>query len=193
MFSNKTVIRICAPVYIACIAGWSLVGNHALTIPFLMLIHIASGMALGGINLAITNIGLKLASKDEAIVYIAARNMVNAFIPALAPILGGLMADMLTAKQLIPDFSLKIPMGGSSATVFHLSNWTLFFVFSAILASISLRFLKQVKEEGEVAKSEVVIKMKTSLRQIFIRRHIGPVRAYIPNIFRLTKERPKRA
>jgi MFS family permease len=169
-FSNKTVIRICAPIYIACIIGWSLVGNHILTIPFLMLIHIISGMATGGINLAITNIGLKLAPKDEAIVYIAARNMVNAFIPALAPIAGGLIADFLVSHQLIANFSLKVPLGNSMVTIFHLSNWSMFFVFSALFALVSLRFLKMVSEEGEVGKEHVVNQMVSSLKLIFVRK-----------------------
>ncbi len=65
-FSNKTVIRVCAPMYIACILGWTFLGNYVLTIPLLIVIHVISGISTGGINLSITNIGLKLASKDEA-------------------------------------------------------------------------------------------------------------------------------
>jgi MFS family permease len=165
-FSNKTVIRICAPVYIGCIVGWSLVGNHILTIPFLILIHVVSGITTGGINLSINNIGLKLAAKDEAIVYIASRNMVNAFIPALAPIFGGIIADFLTNHNFIADFSLNIPLGNSVTTVFHFTNWTIFFVFSAAMGVLSLRFLKNVKEEGEVEKGFVMHQLVRSLRVV---------------------------
>lgn len=192
-FSNKTVIRICAPIYIACIIGWSLVGNHVLTIPFLILIHIVSGMATGGINLAITNIGLKLAAKNEAILYIAARSMVNAFIPALAPIFGGLLADMLTSHHMIANFSLRIPIGNSVVTVFHFSNWTLFFVCSAIMAMLSLKFLRQVKEEGEVEKGHVVNEMMTSLRLILVRSDFSSMISYVPNIFTRSRDKQKRA
>ncbi len=180
-YSNKTVIRICAPVYIACIAGWSLVGNHVLTIPFLMLIHVVSGITIGGINLSITNIGLKLASKDEAIVYIAARNMVNAFIPALAPILGGVLADFLTAHQVVANFSWNLRLGDSLVTVFYLSNWTVFFLFSALLGMMSLKFLKQLKEDGEVDKRYVMNEMVSAVRMKWIRRQLASVKVNDPS------------
>jgi len=163
-FSNKTVVRICAPMYIACIAAWSLIGNHLLTVPFLIIIHIVSGISIAGINLAIVNIGFKLASKNEATVYMAARNMVNAFIPALAPILGGLMADLLISNGIIANYSWKLHLGNSVVTIFHISNWTFFFTFSAIMALISLRFLKELREVGEVEKSKVVHLMLTNFR-----------------------------
>lgn len=163
-FSNKTVIRICAPIYIGCIIGWSLVGNHVLTVPLLVIIHIITGMATGGINLAIANIGLKLAPQSESIVYIAARNMVNAFIPALAPIVGGMVADFLVSQQMIADYSLKIPAGNSAVTIFRLTNWNLFFMFSALMAFASLKFLRMIKEEGEIGKQHVVVEMVASIR-----------------------------
>lgn len=137
-FSNKTVIMIAAPVYIGCLVAWALVSKNSFTIPFLVIIHIVSGIAIGGINLAITNIGLKLASKDQAIVYIAARNMANAFIPALAPLLGGVLADYF--------------------------SWHYFFITSAALAVISLQYLKQVAEPGEIGRNELMNEMGTSLR-----------------------------
>ncbi|HUQ67045.1 MAG TPA: MFS transporter [Flavitalea sp.] len=163
-FSNKTVIRICAPAYILCMVGWSLVGNHMLTVPFLTFIHILSGLTTGGINLAITNIGMKLAPQEESIVYIAARNIVNAFIPALAPIFGGMLADFLVTHRMVADYSLKVPLGGNVITVFKFTNWNLFFMLSAAMAFGSLQFLKKVKEDGEVGKGHVVIEMFSTIK-----------------------------
>ena len=168
-FSNKTVIRICAPAYIACIIGWSLVGQHVFTVPFLVIIHIITGLTTGGINLAITNIGLKLAPQEDAIVYIAARNMVNAFIPALAPLFGGMMADFLVSHQMVADYSLRMPFNGSVVTIFRITNWNLFFMISAAMAFLSLRFLRQVNENGERHKDHLVVEMVTSIKSI-IRR-----------------------
>jgi MFS family permease len=163
-FSNKTVIRICAPVYILCIVGWSLVGNHILTVPFLVIIHIITGLTTGGINLAITNIGLKLAPQNESVVYIATRNMVNAFIPALAPLFGGMLADTLVSHNFMANYSLKVPIGSSVVTVLKITNWNLFFMLSAIMAFASLKFLRRIEEIGEVAKGYVVVEMVTSLK-----------------------------
>jgi MFS family permease len=157
-FSNKTVISICAPVYIACLIGWSLVGKNSFTIPALVLIHIVSGMTTGGINLALTNIGLKLASREQAVVYIAARSMVNAFIPALAPLFGGILADYF--------------------------EWHYFFITSAVLAIISLQFLKGVKEEGELGKTALMNEMRSSINLKVIRRELIAVGSYVPNMFR---------
>jgi MFS family permease len=168
-FSNKTVIRICAPVYIACIVGWSLVGNHVLTVPFLVVIHVITGLTTGGINLAITNIGFKLAPQEHATVYMAVRNMVNAFIPALAPLFGGMLADFLVSKQMITDLSLSVPLNGSVVTVFRITNWNLFFTASATLAFLSLRFLRTVNENGEREKDHLVIEMVSSIKSM-IRR-----------------------
>jgi MFS family permease len=150
-FSNKTVIRICAPLYILCILGWTLAGHASLTFPLLILIHILSGITTAGINLSITNIGLKLAGKNDAIVYIAARNMLNAFIPALAPLLGGLLADHI--------------------------DWKYFFVISAAMAFCSLRFLKTLKEEGEVGKGVAVNAMMSAIRLKLQRREVVEKRA----------------
>ena len=36
---------------------------------------------------------IEVAPQKDAIVYIAAKNMITAFIPALAPVIGGLLAD----------------------------------------------------------------------------------------------------
>jgi MFS family permease len=169
-FSNKTVIRICAPIYLLCILGWGLVGNHMLTIPFLVVIHVITGLTTGGINLAITNIGFKLAPQNDATVYMAVRNMVNAFIPALAPILGGMFADFLVSKSFVTDYSWKIPFNGSVITILKISNWNIFFAASVVLAFISLRLLKKVNENGELQKGRLVVEMVTSFKSIMRRR-----------------------
>lgn len=173
-YSNKTVIRICAPAYILCIVGWSLVGNYILTVPFLVVIHIISGLTTGGINLAINNIGLKLAPSNESIVYIAARNMINAFIPALAPLFGGMIADFLVSHEMIADYSLTVPLHGSVVTLLKITNWNLFFIISALMAFASLKFLRQVQENGEVGKNHVVVMMFSTLRTRLEKREFFP-------------------
>jgi MFS family permease len=166
-FSNKTIISICAPLYIGCILAWTFTAMptvHALTMPLLIIIHIVSGVATAGINLAISNIGIKLAPKDEAIVYIAARNMITAMIPAIAPILGGFMADFFASRQLAWSFQWQSPNGSSMINILELRHWDFFFVIGAVLAFCSLRLLRQVKEQGEVNKDVVVTEMLTTFK-----------------------------
>jgi MFS family permease len=75
-YSNKTIIKIAAPIYILCILSWpfaAMASSFLVTISIVAIINILSGLSISGINLAIGNIGLKLASKNEAIVYLSAK------------------------------------------------------------------------------------------------------------------------
>lgn len=154
-FSNKTIISICAPLYVFAILAWSFTGIAGLTIPLLVAIHIVSGMATAGINLGLNNIGLKLAPANEAIVYLAARNVVTALVPSLAPILGGLMADFFINHNVVSYIGLK---------GMNLSHWTFFFAIGSLMALASLKMLRLVKEDGEVSRDIVVARMAHRLK-----------------------------
>ena len=157
-YSNKTIIHICAPVYIICIIAWTFTSMPTLqffTLPMLVVIHMLSGMSTSGINLAISNIGLKLAPKEEAIVYIAAKNMFTAFLPAIAPLVGGILADFFASQQW---------------HILHFQQWHFFFLIGGSLAFLSLRLLKRVKEEGEVAKTIVVKQLRRNFRTNLARK-----------------------
>ncbi|MEJ7738206.1 MAG: MFS transporter [Chitinophagaceae bacterium] len=158
-FSNKTVIRICAPVYAVCIFAWTLTENFVSplsSIFFLLLISIGSGISTAGVNLAMSNISLKMAPKEDAIVYISARNMITSLFPAIAPVLGGLMADFFASHSLSWSMQWTTPSGNSMVHLLELQHWSFFFFIGAVLAMISLRLLKDVTEEGEI-KREVMV------------------------------------
>jgi MFS family permease len=60
-FSNKTIISLCAPLYIVCIMAFAFTaipGYRLLTIALLIIIYLLSGIATAGINLALNNVGL---------------------------------------------------------------------------------------------------------------------------------------
>jgi MFS family permease len=178
-FSNKTIIRLGAPLYVLTLFAWIFTSAPALksfTIPFLALIYTVSGIAIAGINLAISNISLKLAPKDQAIVYIAARNTIIALFPAIAPLLGGVLADFLTSQQF---------------HFLYFQQWHLFFFTGAVLAILSLRFLARVKEEGEVAKRAVVTEMRRQFRKnIFVKSSVAlPGKIYSLAIWLSLKKR----
>jgi MFS family permease len=167
-FSNKTIIGICAPIYIACIFAWTFTtmpAVHMFTIPLLILIHIFSGIATAGINLALSNIVFKLAPKGEAIVYISARSMMTALISAIAPMIGGLMADFFTSHQLAWNIQWTGPEGSTMFHLIELQQWDFFFVLGGLMAIFSLRWLSSLKEEGEVQKRVVVKEMAVSFRK----------------------------
>lgn len=166
-FSNKTIIRIAAPVYILCILGWSFVmlpSSHTITLFLIGLINVLSGVSTSGINLAINNIGIKLAPKEEAIVYISARNMIVAFVSALGPLLGGFLADFFSTRSFVWNVQWNGAHGTSVIHLLELQNWNFLFIIGGLLAIAALKTLGKVKEEGEVEKDVAVAQMRVVFR-----------------------------
>lgn len=100
----------------------------------LVLLHVMTGISTGGINLALTNIGLKLAPKTDAIIYITVKNMVASFFTALGPILGGLLVDYFATRELQISISWKSPNLQSAAKLIYLHEWNFLFLLASILA-----------------------------------------------------------
>ena len=169
-YSNKTIIRICAPIFITCIFSWTFVAmapNHIVRLLMLIMIHIVSGISAAGIDLAINNMAIKLAPANEAISYICARNIVVALFAAAGPIAGGLMADFFATHQF--NFNVEWH-GASGVSKFHLlelQNWNFFFVISAVLALLSMRLVNRVREQGEAHKEMVTLVMRKSFARGF--------------------------
>jgi MFS family permease len=165
-YSNKTIISICAPTFITCILSWTFVAmtpNHIVGIALLFVIHLVSGISAAGIDLAINNMAIKLAPKNEAISYISARNIVVAIFAAAGPIAGGLMADFFATHNLTWNIQWQGPSGVSTFHLLELENWNFFFAISAVLALLSMRLVKRIQEKGEAQKQMVTIVMKKSV------------------------------
>ncbi|UCJ08559.1 MFS transporter [Chitinophaga pendula] len=168
-YSNKNVIRICAPVYIACLLAWAFTALYpapSFAITLLALINIATGMATSGITLALNNIGIKLAPQGQAMVYLSAKNMLNAFTAALAPLFGGLMADYFVGRQVLWNVQWHSASRVIQVPLLHLQQWNFFFVISAILAMIAIRLLRRVAEPGEVESAVMTSDMNSQLKRI---------------------------
>lgn len=165
-FSNKTVINMCAPLYVLCILAYAFVGlssSKTVILGSLALIHILSGFSTAGINLSLSNIGIKLAPKNEAIVYLSAKNMFVAFFSTIAPLVGGLLADLFANNTIGISFQLS-GSRNMQMNLLHLQGWNYFFIIGGALAWLSLRLLNNVQEEGELKKSLVVVHMRSSLK-----------------------------
>jgi MFS family permease len=154
-YSNKTIIAIGAPLYILCLVGWCFVGiysNLYNNLALLTGIFIVTGVATAGINLSLTNIGLKLATREEAVVYLAAKNMVTAVFSAIAPLIGGILADYFSDRHIRILGEWGGPHLSKEVRLLALHDFNFLFAIGAILALIALEFLVGVKEEGEVEK-----------------------------------------
>lgn len=172
-YSNKTIMRISAPIYIACILAWTFTAmgsSNIFTLGLLALINVFTGISTAGINLALNNICLKLSPKDEAIVYISARNVIVASVSAVGPIVGGWMADFFSKRSLQWSINWQGPKGNTVLSLLELHNWNFLFVIGGLLAIASLYLLKNLKEEGEVEKGIVIGKMRVAFRETVKKR-----------------------
>ncbi|MGE7776305.1 MFS transporter [Chitinophaga sp. NPDC101104] len=166
-YSNKTIIAIGAPLYIICLLAWCFVGLWSYLWPnlvLLSLIHILMGFSNAGINLSLTNIGLKLAPTADAIIYLSAKNIITAIFSALAPLAGGILADYFTGRHLKVDAEWGGPRWTKSLHIIELQDWNFLFLFGALLGLIAVNLLAKVKEKGEVEKDVVVRIMRSTVR-----------------------------
>lgn len=192
-YSNKTIIAIGGPLYILCLAAWCFAGIYSrfsMNLALLILIHIAMGISNAGINLSLTNIGLKLAPKNESIIYLAAKNIITAVFSSVAPLLGGFLADYFTKRSLIVNAEWAGPRFSKTLHLISLHEWNFLFLIGALLALLSLEFLIPVKETGEVEKDEVRRIMRSTLRNslkdYFV---IGQLISWQEQLWRLVRKR----
>jgi MFS family permease len=174
-YSNKTIIAISAPLYILALIAWCFVGlspYQYVNLLLLAVIHILMGISNAGVNLSITNLGLKLSPKNDAIVYLSVRNMVLSVFGSLAPLLGGKLADFFMNRSLTVNLEWTSLTHEKIFYLISLHQWNFIFLIGAFVALVAMELLVHVKEVGEVEK-ELVVKiirrsLKTNLRDFFV-------------------------
>jgi len=158
-FSNKSVLLVAAPVYIACIvgmAGASQIDGDRLRLTFLSVLHLLMGSSVAGVTLATTNIGLKLSPRGMAASYMASTALVTAIAAGTAPAVGGLFADFFASRRLELVVRWVDPDGVLAFLPLRLSSWDFYFLISGVLGLYALHRLGAVREAGEIAQSEMV-------------------------------------
>lgn len=167
-FSNKAVLRVCAPLFISCIFLWTFTTMpdvHVLTYPLLILIHAATGLANAGVSLASGNISLKLAPKGNATAYLATSSMVNALAAGTAAMVGGLTADLFASKELSLILRWHSERGAKEFSALDFTHWDFFFFFATGIGIYALHRLSLVQEEGEVHESVVLDHLRAGARR----------------------------
>ena len=107
-FSNKAVLEISAPLFLACTLGWTFTGLAWVgpaTLYLLLAIHVLMGIATAGVALASGNIVMKLSPAGQATAFLATSSVVSATCAAMAAVIGGLCADFFAAHQLTLAFT----------------------------------------------------------------------------------------
>ncbi len=158
-FSNKSVLAVCAPLFVIAVFSWTFTtmpDPHAFTLPLLLLIHIATGAASAGVTLAAGNLTLKLAPRGAATAYLGTNALVNAISASTASMIGGLTADFFTSIEL----SVIVRWADAGATrdfsAINITNWDFFFLFATVLGLYALHRLSHVVEKGDVEEQVVI-------------------------------------
>ena len=110
--------------------------RHVLTIPLLIAIHIATGVASAGVTLASGNITLKLAPRGDATAYLAASSLVNSLAAGTASMVGGLTADFFLSRKLSVLMRWHNPSGDVEFTALNFVQWDFFFLFASVIGLV---------------------------------------------------------
>lgn len=167
-FSNKSILRVSAPLFVFCILGWTfttLPEKHMFTIPLLIIIHLFMGIAIAGVTLATGNISLKLAPKGQATAYLVVQGLISSVAASIAPVLGGTFIDYFSYREF--SITLNWTDHGVKTVIpaLYFSEWDFFFFFSFLLAFYSIHRLVAVKEVGEVEEKVVIHELLSEVRR----------------------------
>ena len=166
-FSNKSVLAVCGPLFILSILGWTFTTmpeKYFLTIPLLVVIHVAMGLSSAGVSLASGNISMKLAPEGQATAYLATNTMVNSVAAGMAPILGGKFADFFSGRKLAWTLEYTSPGGKFALPTLDLQQWDFFFAMAFLIGIYSIHRLAMVKEVGEVEEKVVAQELAAEIR-----------------------------
>lgn len=167
-FTNKSVLSLASPLFIACIAGMALASGFEpgpARSGWLILLHILMGAAGAGVGLASSNIVMKLSPAGGATSFMAASALVSAIAAGTAPMVGGLAADFFARRQLSLRLEWASPSGIDQLFGLALTHWEFFFVLSAAMGLYSLHRLSVIQEPGAVERREVVHHIWESARR----------------------------
>jgi MFS family permease len=148
-FGSKAVLSVSAPLFLACMLGWTLTGlpwTQGMTFYLLFAIHMLMGLSTGGVALASSNIAMKLSPSGQATAYLAANSVVCAAFAGIAPMIGGLCADFFAAHQLTLAFTWTGASRELTVQVLNFHSWTFFFGFACLVGIYSLHRLSWIED-----------------------------------------------
>jgi MFS family permease len=147
--TNKAVLATALPVYFACLIALpfsALPEPHALTLPLLVVIHVAMGIASGGVSLASGNIGLKLAPAGSATAYLASVTLSGSLAGGVAAIAGGALAEWFALRKFSLVANWSAPGGGADFVAVQFRHWEFLFALSFLLGFYVLHALSRIVE-----------------------------------------------
>ncbi|MGM0470491.1 MAG: MFS transporter, partial [Promethearchaeati archaeon] len=168
IYSNKTIFKVCCPLFIICIFLFSLsfiFNNSIFLILLLIITYLLIGISTSGILLSTGNISLKLTPKGEGTSYLAITTIITSFSLGIAPIIGSALYDFLKTIEYKIDFT-------QSLSSININGVFILFCIAIIIGICSIWFLLQIEEKGDIKGiqffREFIIEMKNSLSNFSI-------------------------
>jgi len=167
-FSNKSVLSVSGILYLIALALWpftTLPERYALSLFVLGAIHILLGIATAGVAISSGYIAFKLAPEGQATSYLSVNNSLVSLFSAIAPFLGGVLADRLISLELA--LNLKW-LSSQNEFIFNLLNFKgldFLFLIAIIIGFYALHRLTLVSEKGEVEKGIVYHELIKEVRR----------------------------
>ena len=166
-FSNKTVMRVSGPLFVLSIALWTFTTNpeaNQATYYLLFAIYILNGISFAGVSVATANIGMKLSPKGEAYGYLTLASIIAALFSAIAPLIGGILADLLKNTLIeIPVILTNGPQLPKKLSIITLQGLDFIFILSFIIGLYATHRLILVKEDGEGHQKDVIDGLTTTI------------------------------
>jgi MFS family permease len=160
-FSNKAVLGIAAPLFLACTLAWTFTGlpwAQPFVLSVLVAIHVLMGVSTAGVGLASGNVAMKLSPAGQATAYLAANSVITSAFAAMAPIIGGLGADFFSSRQLTLALTWTGGHQDLTVQVLNFHSWTFFFGITCLLGLYSLHRLTFIEEPAGPAGRQLVLR-----------------------------------
>ncbi len=188
-WSNRSVLMISGQLFMFATLVWPFTTfpeKYILTIPLLVLIHVLTGVSTAGVILSTGNLAMKNAPRGKATAFLATNALFNGAAATLAPIVGGLMADILSASEFVVGFSFtkSLKEGGSVIfTALNLRGLDFVFILAALIGFYGLHRLAYVVEpQARLEKISMETVMSETRKSLSSISNIAGLRklAYFP-------------
>ncbi|MFC1977800.1 MFS transporter [Chloroflexota bacterium] len=161
-FGNKPVLSLSISLYLLVILGWVFT---FLTIPLLIILHVFAGIAAAGVSFTIGTIGLKLAPQGESTSYLAGASLATNIGAGIGPLLGGLLADFFSVRQLSLTFTWIDPNISIQLPALSIIGRDFIFGIAFIMGLLALSVLAFIREEGEVGSEVILESLMSPMRE----------------------------
>lgn len=163
---SKPVLSFSTSLFLLVFLGWTLttvLGQHALVMPLLVILYIIDGIAAAGIILTVDTLSLKLAPQGRATPHLAGASLADSVGASLGALAGGLIADYLSRHTL----TLNLSIHSVNASALQLTGFPLLFGLAFIVGSITLSTLHGVREAGAPTRKATFAALMTETRAAF--------------------------